>query len=80
MLREAGFTAVDVKDTTANASLISQRWRDARQKRADALIEIEGKDNCDGLQRFLATVHTLTRERRLLRLLYVQVKATDTIP
>jgi len=71
LLREAGFTAVDVQDTTANASLISQRWCDARKKRAEALIGIEGKETFVGLQRFLATVQALTNERRLRRLLYV---------
>lgn len=71
MLREAGFIVVDVMDTTANASVISQRWREARQKRAVELVEIEGQENFEGLQRFLATVQALTTERRLLRLLYI---------
>lgn len=71
LLREAGFTTVDVKDTTANASMISQRWCDARKKRAEALIGIEGKENFEGLQRFLATVNSLTSTLRLLRQLYV---------
>jgi SAM-dependent methyltransferase len=74
LLREAGFAVTDVKDTTANASLISQRWREARQKRAETSIAIEGKENFEGLQRFLSTVHTLTSERRLLRLLYLATK------
>jgi SAM-dependent methyltransferase len=71
MLQEAGFAVVEVKDTTANASLISKRWHDAREKRAEALIEIEGKANFEGLQQFLSTVNTLTSDRRLLRLRYV---------
>ena len=71
LLREAGFTTVDVKDTTVNASMISLRWCEARKKRAEALIGIEGKENFEGLQRFLSTVHALTSERRLLRLLYL---------
>lgn len=70
MLRHAGFTVTAVNDTTTSASLISQRWRDAREKRADALIGIEGKDNFEGLQRFLSAVNLLTSERRLQRLLY----------
>jgi SAM-dependent methyltransferase len=74
LLREAGFAVTDVKDTTANASLISQRWREARQKRAETSIAIEGKENFEALQRFLSTVHTLTSERRLLRLLYLATK------
>src|SRR5262249_16141281 len=76
LLGEAGFTVVTVKDTTENASLISKRWRDAREKRADALMAIEGKENFEGLQRFLATVKVLTSERRLLRLLYTASRET----
>jgi SAM-dependent methyltransferase len=71
MLQEAGLAVVEVKDTTANASLISKRWHDAREKRAEALVEIEGKANFSGLQQFLSTVKTLTNDRRLLRLRYV---------
>jgi len=70
LLRGAGFTVTDVRDTTASASLISERWREARQKRADLLIAMEGKDNFEALQRFLSTVNLLTSERRLLRMLY----------
>src|SRR5215475_11780498 len=75
LLREAGFAEVDVKDTTANACMIAKRWHDARQKRAHELTGIEGAENFAGLQRFLLTVHELTSERRLLRLLYI-VQAT----
>jgi SAM-dependent methyltransferase len=71
MLQEAGLAVVEVKDTTANASLISKRWHDAREKRAEKLVEIEGRANFSGLQQFLSTVNTLTNERRLLRLRYV---------
>ena len=71
MLQEAGFAIVDIKDTTATASAISKRWRDARQKRAAALTETEGKENFEGLQCFLSTVSSLTTEARLRRLLYV---------
>jgi Methylase involved in ubiquinone/menaquinone biosynthesis len=71
MLQEAGFLVVEVEDTTANASSISKRWHEAREKRAEALVEIEGKANFEGLQQFLSTVNTLTNQRRLLRLRYV---------
>ena len=74
LLREAGFLEIEVKDTTANASLISERWRDGRAKRAEALRAIEGEENFEGLQRFLSTVHALTSEARLRRLLYVARK------
>jgi ubiquinone/menaquinone biosynthesis C-methylase UbiE len=71
LLKEAGFGIVHVTDTTANAARISQLWRDARQKHRDAILAAEGQQNFEGLQTFLANVHTLTTERRLLRLLYV---------
>lgn len=80
LLGEAGFTITDVKDTTANAILISERWRDARQRRAETLIGIEGSQNFEGLQRFLAMVRTLTSERRLLRILYTANKELQTAP
>jgi SAM-dependent methyltransferase len=71
MLREAGFAILEARDTTANASGIAHRWHGARQKRAEALAGIEGPANFEGLQQFLMTVYTLTKERRLLRRLYL---------
>jgi ubiquinone/menaquinone biosynthesis C-methylase UbiE len=75
LLEQAGFRVLSVADTTKNAAAISQRWRDGRQKRSEALLAIEGQKNFDGLQQFLSNVHALTAERRLLRLLYVSQKA-----
>jgi hypothetical protein len=71
MLREVGFVVVEARDTTTSASQISKRWREARAKRAEELIALEGQANFEGLQQFLSTVYTLTSERRLRRLLYV---------
>lgn len=71
LLAEAGFRVLQVLDTTANAASIAQRWHDARQARTESLLSIEGPQNFRGLQQFLSTVHTLTAERRLLRLLYI---------
>jgi len=75
LLEQAGFRVLKVEDTTKNASAISKRWHDARQKRGGALLAIEGKKDFDGLQQFLSNVHVLTSERRLLRLLYLAEKA-----
>ncbi len=74
LLQQAGFHLVSVSDTTANAASIAKRWHDARRKRTEALLAIESQQNFDGLQQFLSTVHVLTAERRLLRLLYVAEK------
>ena len=71
LLEQQGFRLLSATDTTANAASIAERWHDARESRKDELVAIEGPDNFAGVQRFLACVHTLTREQRLLRMLYV---------
>ncbi len=71
LLEQQGFRIISTTDTTANAASIAKRWHDAREKSRDALCSIEGAENFAGLQRFLECVHTLTSERRLLRLLYL---------
>ena len=70
MIKEAGFEIVTVEDLTPAAAEISKRWHDAREKHRDAMITIEGEENFQGLQEFLACVHTLTTERRLSRFAY----------
>ena len=77
LLKQAGFRVLQVEDTTNSASAISKRWSEARLKRSEALVAIEGQKNFDGLQQFLSNVHTLTSERRLLRLLYLAEKASE---
>jgi SAM-dependent methyltransferase len=74
LIRAAGFDLVSVIDTTGNAARIAERWRGARQQRWDKLLPLEGETNFEGLQRFLSGVHTLTLDRRLLRLLYLAAK------
>jgi SAM-dependent methyltransferase len=74
LIREAGFSVVQAQDTTVQAAAISQRWRDARERRKTALLKIEDEANFEGLQRFLSCVHTLTAEDRLARFVYVAGK------
>ena len=70
LIEESGLKLVEARDTTESSAMLSKRWHDAREKRKEALIECEGKENFQGVQRFLQCVHTLTSERRLLRFLY----------
>lgn len=74
LIEGAGFRLLEVRDTTANAAQISKRWHDARESRRDELTSMESDANYVGLQRFLACVHKLTSERRLLRYLYLAEK------
>ena len=73
-IEQAGFSLLEADDTTASASMIAKRWRDARESRRASLIALEGVTTFDGLQQFLQCVHTLTSERRLLRILYAAQK------
>jgi ubiquinone/menaquinone biosynthesis C-methylase UbiE len=74
LLQQAGFRVVSATDTTENAAQIARRWHDARQKRRDELLPIEGEETFSGVQQFLSTVHTLTSEGRLRRYVYVAEK------
>ena len=74
LLERAGFRQIHATDTTASAALIAQRWRDAREQRKEELTAAEGSANFEGLQRFLSCVGNLTREKRLLRYLYLASK------
>ena len=70
LLEEAGFHVEISRDTTSQAAVIAERWRDARQAHAARLVEMEGKANYEGLQRFLACTVKLTTENRLRRYVY----------
>jgi len=71
LIEEAGLRLLEAKDTTASASTTAGRWKEARAKRAETLMGIEGKENFEGLQRFLSSVKKLNAERRLLRMVYL---------
>jgi cyclopropane fatty-acyl-phospholipid synthase-like methyltransferase len=74
LISQAGFELVRTEDVTANEVEVSRRWHDARQQRAAELIRLEGEETFAGLQRFLATVHRLSNERRLSRFAYLGSK------
>lgn len=74
LLVSAGFSLLSVTDTSPQAAEIAGRWHAARQRRREALTSLEGPERYEGLQRFLACVHQLTAERRLLRTLYLAEK------
>ena len=71
LIGQAGFELVRAEDVTENEVEVSRRWHAARQQRAAELIRLEGEETFAGLQRFLATVHRLTSERRLSRFAYL---------
>ena len=74
LITNAGFQLVQKEDVSENAAMVSGRWRDARQRHKDALVQMEGEERFEGLQRFFGAVHSLTSERRLSRIAYVVEK------
>lgn len=75
LLKEAGFELIHREDVTENEVQVSKRWSDARARRRDDLIKIEGEETFGGLQKFLAVVHRLSAERRLSRFVFAARKA-----
>ena len=71
LIGQAGFELVRAEDVTENEVEVSRRWHAARQRRAAELTRLEGEETFAGLQRFLATVHRLTSERRLSRFAFL---------
>jgi SAM-dependent methyltransferase len=76
-LRAAGLRGVLTADVTGSIERISRRWHDARASHSGALRALEGERGFDQLQHFLATVHTLSSQRRLSRIAYVGEKPAE---
>jgi ubiquinone/menaquinone biosynthesis C-methylase UbiE len=74
LIHRAGFSLITATDTTEAAASIAGRWHDARERYKVELIQAEGSKTFEGLQRFLQCAHSLMKERRLLRFLYVARK------
>ncbi|HEX5011441.1 MAG TPA: class I SAM-dependent methyltransferase [Planctomycetota bacterium] len=74
LLEQAGFTVREVRDVTDAVASISRKWCDARARRRERLVPLEGLDGFEGLQRFLEVTHTLASERRLSRFMYLADK------
>lgn len=74
MIRQAGFQLINYEDVTGNIEKTSGRWHASRQKYREALVQIEGEERYEGLQKFLSMVHKLTRERRLSRFVFIAEK------
>src|SRR5215216_6737896 len=74
LIEETGFKLIRCEDVTGNIELTSGRWHASRQKHRQDMIQIEGEERFDGLQKFFSTVHQLTSERRLSRFVFVVEK------
>lgn len=71
---EAGLQLVQSVDRAAATAEIAGRWRDARARRAQGLIDEEGEDWFQRRQVMLDTTSRLAAERRLTRYFYLAEK------
>jgi ubiquinone/menaquinone biosynthesis C-methylase UbiE len=71
---EAGFSLLRCEDATDNIALTSGRWHDSRARHREDLVQIEGEERFEGLQRFASTVYRLASERRLSRFVFLAQK------
>ena len=74
LIEQAGLHLVQQQDVSENAALVSRRWLESRERHRDELIQIEGEEGFEGLQKFFAAVQRLTSERRLSRFVYLVEK------
>jgi SAM-dependent methyltransferase len=74
LIQEAGLTLVHTHDGTANSALLSKRWHEARARRRDELLKLEGAAEFEKTQRWLSVVQTQASERRLSRFAFVAQK------
>jgi SAM-dependent methyltransferase len=75
LLAEAGFAVAAVRDLTGAVAAVSRRWREARERRREQLVALEGEAAVTGLRDFLLAVETLAAERRLSRFVYFATAA-----
>ena len=78
LITQAGLHLVSTTDLTEDVEQISSRWLAARESRRESLVRLEGEETFRGLQRFLESVHTLSRERRLSRFSYLASRPADS--
>ena len=76
-IETAGLNLLRREDVTVNAAVVAGRWQRSRHRHRDALLEIEGEERFEGLQKFFGAVHRLTSERRLSRIAYLVEKPAD---
>ena len=74
LLENAGFTVLCTEDVTGNVVETSRRWYEARARRQELLLPMEGQSGFEGLQRFLRMVNELSSQGRLSRHAYLARK------
>jgi SAM-dependent methyltransferase len=71
LLEQAGLRVREVRDVTDAVASVSRRWHEARARRRERIVAVDGAEAFEALQQFLHTVYILASERRLSRYMYL---------
>lgn len=71
LLKACGFDLVSAEDVTANTAMVSGPLAAAREKRCDALIEMDGVESYEKSVKFQRTVNALSASGRLSRFMFL---------
>jgi hypothetical protein len=74
MIKDAGLRVVACDNATDNMTIVSKRWRNAREAKRKELVKMEGRKTFEGIQTYLDVVHLLAKEHRLSRYVFVAEK------
>jgi SAM-dependent methyltransferase len=74
LIQQAGLRLVQTLDVTDKSAVVATRWYQARARRREELIKIEGEAEFEQTQRWLSAVQTQASERRLSRFAFVAQK------
>ena len=74
LIQEVGLTLVQTRDVTNNSAVLSKWWHEARARRREELLQLEGEAEFEKTQRWLSVVQTQASERRLSRFAFVAQK------
>lgn len=74
LLKEAGFSEIQVADANENLISTSNKWYHARKKRKEKLLEFESEKKFNQLQSFFEITYKVSSEKRLSRFMYTAAK------
>jgi hypothetical protein len=74
LISSAYFKNIRSRNVTENMATVSKRWHQARENRKQDLLLIEDETNFNGLQSFFRTVHLVSSENRLSRIMFCAEK------
>jgi SAM-dependent methyltransferase len=77
LLETVGFEMERIEDGTENMAQVSIKWKQARERKKEALLKVGSPETYYGLQDFLTMVNMLANNRKLRRIIYLANKPSN---